>query len=218
MAKQPSPQRTCEVCGQLYRVSKGRPKQRFCSNPCRHTALSWPLVGPKLCSRCNQPGEFAPDRRARDGLQSQCRECQRKGDLVRYHANPEPKISRGKRYWRSLPEDVRREKSRQRALYYTYGITLERFEEMLREQGGVCAICSRPPSGKTKRTSTLQVDHDHVTGEVRGLLCDPCNTALGRLGDSVAGIERVLRYLQTPHARRPEIATKEIPARDLDGS
>jgi len=50
------------------------------------------------------------------------------------------------------------------------GLTLDDYERLLATQGGVCAICERPP--KKRR---LHVDHDHATGKVRGLLCFTCN-------------------------------------------
>lgn len=77
---------------------------------------------------------------------------------------------------------------------------------MAAKQDGRCAICRRPPSGTTKRQRFLQVDHDHATGTIRGLLCNECNTAIGRLGDNVEGLLRALRYLtrsaSLAHAQR----------------
>jgi predicted nucleic acid-binding Zn ribbon protein len=57
-----------------------------------------------------------------------------------------------------------------------YNITLEEWDIMLLQQGGVCAICKRPQSVEGKR---LAVDHDHITNRVRGLLCNPCNMLIG---------------------------------------
>jgi hypothetical protein len=71
------------------------------------------------------------------------------------------------------------------------GITQEAYDAFFVAQGGVCAICGRPAT-----QIRLLVDHNHNTGRVRGLLCYRCNTALGRLGDSVEGLERALAYLQ----------------------
>lgn len=60
-----------------------------------------------------------------------------------------------------------------------YGITVEEYETMLVEQDGRCAICGSAES--RGRGGRLSVDHNHETGEVRGLLCQPCNLALGTL-------------------------------------
>src|SRR5437867_13162633 len=53
------------------------------------------------------------------------------------------------------------------------GLSLAEYDALLAAQGGGCAICDRPP--KTRR---LDVDHDHRTGKVRGLLCHRCNRGL----------------------------------------
>jgi hypothetical protein len=71
-----------------------------------------------------------------------------------------------------------------------YGITLEDYERMLDEQGGVCAIC-----GLASPDKPLCVDHNHQSGAVRGLLCNPCNTILGRWRDSPEVAERAKQYL-----------------------
>lgn len=89
-------------------------------------------------------------------------------------------------------------RDRGRYLRRTYGITLEEYQRMLEEQGGVCAICERPET-RMNRSGTAQevlcVDHDHETGEVRGLLCHDCNTALGKFGDDPQVILRAAAYL-----------------------
>jgi len=72
-----------------------------------------------------------------------------------------------------------------------YGITLDEYEERLAAQGGVCARCGQEP-GQLR----LAVDHCHVTGAVRGLLCGSCNTYLGRLEANVDRLVDDLRYLQ----------------------
>lgn len=73
-----------------------------------------------------------------------------------------------------------------------YGITAEEYQRRLREQGGGCAICGDEcPSG-----ARLSVDYNHVTGEVRGLLCKPCNMALGGFKDDVLIIKKAINYLE----------------------
>jgi len=74
-------------------------------------------------------------------------------------------------------------------LGYKYGITLDEYEEMLAGQNGVCASCGTPPAGRK-----LAVDHDHETGVIRGLLCQPCNTALGLLQESPDRVASLLAY------------------------
>ncbi len=84
-----------------------------------------------------------------------------------------------------------------------FGITLDDYRAMFAEQGGVCAICRRPERRLFRgQLKMLVVDHDHVTGRVRGLLCDDCNLALGRFQDSADIIRRVLAYL-TPLEESP---------------
>ncbi len=67
-----------------------------------------------------------------------------------------------------------------------YGITIEDYDRMLVSQGGRCAICRCEPTQihqKSGKVRDLAVDHDHVTGLVRSLLCTDCNTMLGLAGD-----------------------------------
>jgi hypothetical protein len=96
---------------------------------------------------------------------------------------------------------ARRERSKgahARAIKSRYGITAVDYNTMYEIQGGRCAICQRA-TGATRR---LSVDHDHVTLEVRGLLCRPCNTLLGHARDQVEFFERCIAYLQDPPWRQ----------------
>jgi hypothetical protein len=77
------------------------------------------------------------------------------------------------------------------ALRRYYGITWDQYILMLKHQHNRCAICKKSP----KTGKVLCVDHDHNTGIVRGLLCDLCNTFLGRIQDSIPKIQAILKYL-----------------------
>ena len=66
----------------------------------------------------------------------------------------------------------------------------EAYRVLLEKQGGVCAICQLPPGPRR-----FAVDHDHVTGRTRGLLCLKCNTGLGQFNDSPALLASAMRYL-----------------------
>lgn len=88
----------------------------------------------------------------------------------------------------------------EKSLRWHYGISQAQYEALLEEQGGVCAICHRPE--KSKNAKNLSVDHDHVTGKVRGLLCSFCNHALGYFRDDITALERAIDYLK---ANAPEV-------------
>lgn len=104
----------------------------------------------------------------------------------------------GKRYYLRV-RHIRLEKNRATHLKRAYGLTTEDYDRMFNEQSGLCAICSKPERaghtrGKDAR-SRLAVDHDHVTGTVRGLLCLRCNHALERLETEPMWHQSALDYL-----------------------
>lgn len=92
-----------------------------------------------------------------------------------------------------------REKQRNRDSKYRlrYGISEFVYQEMLRAQGGLCAICKRPETRlKHGRIKRLAVDHDHETGRVRGLLCHQCNAGIGNFRDSSILLESASVYIK----------------------
>jgi dCMP deaminase len=72
-----------------------------------------------------------------------------------------------------------------------YGLTLTDYNHRLELQGGVCAICKRPPEANKR----LAIDHDHATGKIRGLLCMKCNLLLGYAEDNLTFIRASASYL-----------------------
>ncbi len=87
---------------------------------------------------------------------------------------------------------------RNRQLLYKFKISLVEYNELLSNQGGLCAICKRTETSFDKRANRFRdlcVDHDHITGKIRGLLCGACNKALGLLRDDTDTVENALRYL-----------------------
>lgn len=73
------------------------------------------------------------------------------------------------------------------------GLTLEKYNALLEAQGNGCAICSSPnPGGKGR----YHIDHNHITGVVRGLLCHGCNTGIGNLKESQTLLRNALLYLE----------------------
>ena len=69
-------------------------------------------------------------------------------------------------------------------------MSLRDYDLMLARQRGVCAVCGEQPARR------LCVDHCHVTGKVRGLLCSPCNLAIGQLKDSPARLRKAAAYVE----------------------
>lgn len=80
--------------------------------------------------------------------------------------------------WTTKNREHVREAQREKQYKNRYGITVADYDRMLSAQGGRCAICK---TDKSLGRGRFHVDHDHVTGRVRGILCHLCNTALGRI-------------------------------------
>lgn len=137
----------------------------------------------KTCTHCKEtrPAEefyVYNGARSKDGLSGWCRECT-KADAR----------ERGNRSYTSLS-------AKRASLHLLYGITLEEYEHMYQEQDGKCAACGNPETTMMRgKLMMLAVDHSHTTGEVRGLLCQNCNQALGRLQDDPERIRGLLKYL-----------------------
>jgi hypothetical protein len=75
-----------------------------------------------------------------------------------------------------------------------YNLTKEDFLEIAEKQGYLCPICNGDSREEPYR---LSVDHDHQTNEIRGLLCNPCNYALGLFYDDPERLKRAVEYLAT---------------------
>lgn len=149
----------------------------------------------RTCSRCKTEkpkSEFWPDRSKKHGLSSKCKPCQI--ELGRAYRAANPHLAKN-RYWSN------RDGERERHLVRKYGIRLSDYAEMLKTQGGKCAICNKPePLNKT-----LDVDHCHKTKTVRGLLCTSCNRLLGHAFDDCDRLLAAVQYLQRnsskPHSK-----------------
>jgi hypothetical protein len=88
-----------------------------------------------------------------------------------------------------------------RWLKRTYNIDITDYYEMLADQNGRCAVCfsGDPMHGRM----FFCVDHNHTTGAIRGLLCDNCNLAAGKMKDDYKAILRLAEYIQKGHYVEP---------------
>lgn len=135
----------------------------------------------KICSRCqdeqdiNQFGIYK--NRGKVYHRCTCNSCRRKAEAERYIRDPKAKERMTKA-------------TRKSQLKTYYGITEEDYERMFKEQEGKCAIC-----GLTSKKK-LNIDHCHISGKVRGLLCWNCNIGLGYFKDNLENLQNAIKYLQ----------------------
>jgi len=129
----------------------------------------------KVCSKCKESkplSDFTKDKNGKSGVHHYCKVCLRsnKNKGYSYH------------------------KSRARRLIATYNITESELALMYESQNGKCKICGEPKEFISKRKG-LVVDHNHITGEIRGLLCYSCNTFIGNAQDNVDVLKSAIIYL-----------------------
>lgn len=146
----------------------------------------------KRCPKCQKKKHeslFHKNRSNRDGLSSYCAECAKALHKKRYRANSAYR-EKTKREWLAWSRTEEGKKSiRRNRLLREYGLTEERFAQILKEQQGLCPICL------VDIQSDPHVDHCHATGEVRGLLCPRCNRGLGMFKDNPEALQRAIEYL-----------------------
>ena len=129
-----------------------------------------PRGQPKACRDCGEvqePEAFYRSARSADGRSSYCKPCHG----VRVKASKDKKGG-----------------SRDYHLRLRYGITAAEADAMREAQGGLCALC--------RERSAEHVDHDHLTGKVRGMLCSCCNQGLGNFRDREDVMRAAIAYLQ----------------------
>ena len=84
---------------------------------------------------------------------------------------------------------------------HRYGLTIEQLRSMFENQEGLCATCARLMclciGRRVKCRTRAHVDHDHITGKVRGMLCHDCNVAIGMMKDSPNRLRSAAQYLET---------------------
>lgn len=129
------------------------------------------------CSHCKlwlPRDNFHKSKDGRGGRQARCKPCASKANQ-RYNSQPEVKAK--KKAYRNRPE-VRAHKTayhRNRHLRRTYGLTVEQWESLFDQQDRRCALCLAEHPGTKNEWHT---DHDHETGNIRGILCESCNRYL----------------------------------------
>lgn len=143
--------------------------------------------------------EFRPPK-ATGNLPERCEKCRRarvattaRARKIAWRAaNPERAREHGRASYHRNKNSPQQVAARHTARLRQYGLTPDDLDRLLARQGNRCAICGEEHRGRGKR---LHVDHDHATGKVRGLLCGPCNVALGGFNDDPTRLRAAVRYL-----------------------
>lgn len=159
----------------------------------------------KQCYRCKETkplSEFKPDKRMADGRHSWCVDCWRAYHRERYRqiqADPEKKakMRKAQTEWARKARRAKPEQHNGYSRKYRFGIDQAAYEALLESQQGLCANpgCNEP---------ARDVDHDHAccSGKracgkcIRGILCHPCNVALGHVRDDVERLRGLIVYLE----------------------
>lgn len=138
----------------------------------------------KSCNSCGlmKPlGDFYGRKASPDGLAYSCKDCTCRS-VRRWRLANQEKVRASDRARRSKAPRVSR-----------YGLTAEGYSALLAEQRNGCAICGRVEGWSGRR---LSIDHDHLTGQVRGLLCSGCNAGIGHFMDNQDLLASAIAYLQ----------------------
>lgn len=181
--------KVCRTC------SKRRPVDRFASRSKKDGTIT-------LRSKCKDCASAAArarwEARKTDSTPRRCPCCKKTfptKDFNRAYCRAcFKKKQRENGYWNS---DRRKAYAREHYLKKTYGITVEEYEAKLSAQGGGCALC--PATEGNSKGFRLFIDHNHVTGEIREILCARCNFAVKGLADDADWGRRVIDYIERYH-------------------
>lgn len=138
----------------------------------------------KTCTKCTKRlgiDKFGRDKSKKDGYASHCKNCR---NVLEKSQRAKGKRNYGKKRVRCPL------KRREYVIRCRYGLELDEVNDMLISQDNKCAICK-------KELIKPHIDHEHVTGKVRGLLCCGCNTSLGVFDDSIEILKRAIDYLES---------------------
>lgn len=156
---------TCRSCGKI---------KRACA------------PGTKICSWCLEAKPVSVYKIVGSRLAKYCADC----ELVVAEQQRLKKLEDDRKYYSKNHDEIRDQQVNAR-LIKRYGITIDEYNQKFDEQGGCCCICGKPHKAKKR----MHVDHNHLTGKVRGLLCYTCNSHLGIL-ENQEWIARAKAYLK----------------------
>jgi 5-methylcytosine-specific restriction endonuclease McrA len=155
----------------------------------------------KTCSQCKRDLPVDSFYRRGNGLRSECKECAKAMTANWYAKNADDARAKVREWNAQNKEKVRAYRQANRRKHYLqecgrkYGVTPEWFEARMAEQNNSCATCGKPFSWDNKQTKP-HVDHCHVTGKARGILCNRCNSVIGLTEEQQQLLLSLAEYLK----------------------
>lgn len=153
----------------------------------------------KVCSKCrrNKPlSDFYKQENHSDGLRSACKDCLKKADKKYRDSEIGQKVSKTK-YQRKKKMPNAKKHFQDQYLWRTYKIRITQKEQMYLAQNGCCIICEKPIS-----FDLIFIDHRHLDGKIRELLCPACNTFVGHIENKRHLVDKIIKYLEKHNVRK----------------
>lgn len=183
-------------------MSKGIYKHKKLSEETkRKIGLSQPWYGKKrIYSTCLKISQKRKERKEKLGyINSPETRLKMSNSLKGKHFSPKTEFKKGIIPWNTGTSSPEKRKSTKisATLKYKYGISIEEYNIILNSQNGVCKICKRIETKKSRTGDVckLHIDHDHKTGKIRGLLCHKCNVAISLFCDDTSIMKKAIIYL-----------------------
>ena len=187
--------------------------------------IGQPVInGMRICNGCGinkSVSEYYADRTKAYGIRPECKKCLGHKLSVAYWKDNGRRVkksnqAKNKRIndveWAKNEREKRREwyrrnpdKGKEGNLKAVWGISLDQFNELKNNQGGKCAICMEIP----KSDKHFHVDHNHITGEIRGLLCSNCNVGFGNFKENEQILRNAINYINNyPQSNKTKLYAK----------
>jgi len=132
-----------------------------------------------VCQEHKDKEEFPKATKKKRGYAWECKQCKKEKVFAK-------KATMSEEEWRLH--------NRKYYLKCQYNVTQQYYDSLVKEQNHKCAICGTDEVDSVR--GVLHIDHCHATGKLRGLLCQQCNTALGKFKDSEEILEKAKEYLR----------------------
>ena len=176
----------CKNCSNNFEASKNDNRIKFCSEKCR---IEYRKISNYMKNYNLKNIEKIREYRKSEEVRKRKNEARR----LKYKTDEKYRqilIAKSKNYRLRNPNAKMRQDLKSK-----YGMSINDYIAMLKSQNYVCAICGRSDSGDSN-SKRLYVDHDHITGKIRGLLCSQCNMGLGKFYDNKNYLKRAILYLE----------------------